>query len=936
MQNVKDTLWSYGISGDNPIVSIIIKDYGDINIVYDVIKAHEYWKTKGVIVDLVIINKEGIKYEHPIWDTINDIIDSSHLRNIINQNGGVYLIRGEVLNNSEYANFMTASNVVFEDGEYNARSVEKNELLLKEFDECEYKSDELPNKRELLYFNGIGGFDEKTFEYVIYPTKDNLPPMPWCNVISNKNIGSVLTETGGGFSWINNSREFRITPWTNDVISDKRGEIFYVQDEKTGEIFNPYLLPAVRDGFYEVKYGLGYCEYISEVNGINISMKVFVPVKDNVKISIIKIKNNSGVRRKLNLVYFIDPVLSYYSDGKEKYIKAEYENKLITFSNNYDKEFSNQKVSMGFNKEAYSYCLSRDVFFGLGNDANPDIFNYESLGNIKADIAPIGALQLREELEENETKVFTCLLGDKDSFEKYFSVEECENELERTTKFYTNDIMRIKVNTLDKSMNLLLNGFLLYQSLVCRLWARSAFYQSGGAYGYRDQLQDSLAFLSTNPDITREQIKLHAKRQFEEGDVLHWWHEHAKKGTRTRFADDLLWLPFCVSEYIKVTGDRDLLEEEVSFVKAEMLKDNEDEKYTGFVESDNKATIYEHCVRTLDYAYKLGEHNLMLMGSGDWNDGMNTVGNKGKGESVWLSWFMYKILIDFASICKNKNDNARAELYSEYAVSLAKSINENAWDGEWYKRAFFDDGTPMGSIQNDECKIDSISQSWSVISGAGETEKSRKAMVAAENYLIDSENRIIKLLTPPFKNSNLEPGYIKRYPSGIRENGGQYTHAAVWFGIAEAILKNKAKAYEIFDMLNPVNRTRTDLEVNTYKVEPYVMAADVYTNPKHLGRGGWTWYTGAASWMYRFAIEYLLGFKKREKAIILEPLLKDSWNEFEIEYKYRNTVYKIKVMNNIKTGTSKMVVDGILVDNNSFELVDDGGIHFIELIVNNE
>lgn len=935
MQNIKDTLWSYGISGDNPVVSIIIKDYEDINIIYDVIKAHEYWKTKGVTADLVVINKEGIKYEHPIWDSINDIIDSSHLRNVINKNGGVYLIRGEVLNDLEYANFITASNVVFEDGEYNVRSAESNELLQKEYEECEYNFGELPSKRELIYFNGIGGFDEKTFEYVIYPSKDNLSPMPWCNVISNKNIGSVLTETGGGFSWIHNSREFRITPWTNDVISDKRGEIFYIQDEKTGELFNPYLLPVAQDGFYEVKYGLGYCEYTSEVLGINTNMKVFIPVNDNVKISIIKIKNNSDIKRKLNLVYFIDPVLSYYSNGKEKYINAEYKNNLITFSNNYDKEFSHQKVSMRLNKEAYSYCLNRDIFFGLGNDTKPDIFDYESLGNINTNIAPIGALQLREEFEPNETREFACLLGDKDSFENYFDVEECEKELEKTIKFYTNDVMRIKVNTPDKSMNLLLNGFLLYQTLVCRLWARSAFYQSGGAYGYRDQLQDSLAFLPTNPEITREQIKLHAKRQFEEGDVLHWWHEQAKKGTRTKFADDLLWLPFCVSEYVKVTGDKKLLDEKVGFVKADLLKDNEDEKYTEFVESDNSATIYEHCIRTIDYAYKLGEHNLMLMGSGDWNDGMNTVGNKGKGESVWLSWFMYKILIDFSLICKNKNDNERAKLYDEYAVSLAKSINENAWDGEWYKRAFFDDGTPMGSIQNDECKIDSISQSWSVISGAGEAEKSQKAMVSAENYLIDGENRIIKLLTPPFKNSNLEPGYIKRYPAGIRENGGQYTHAAVWFGIAEAILKNKTKAYEIFDMLNPVNRTRTDLEVNTYKVEPYVMVADVYTNPKHLGRGGWTWYTGAASWMYRFAIEYLLGLKKREETIILDPLIKDSWNEFEIEYKYKNTVYKIKVMNNIKTGTSKMIVDGILVDGNSFELVDDGGIHFIELIVNN-
>lgn len=933
MQNIKDTLWSYGISGDNSIVSIIIKDYEDVNIIYDVIKAHEYWKTKGIVVDLVVINKEGIKYEHPIWDSINDVIDSSHLRSAINKSGGVYLIRGEVLNDYEYANFISASNIVFENGEYNIKRVEPVELLRKDFVECNYKFDEQLKKRELLYFNGIGGFDEKSNEYILYPSKDKLPPAPWSNIIANKEMGTVLTETGGGFTWLNNSREFRITPWTNDVVSDRRGEIFYIQDEKTGKIFNPYVLPSHCEGFYEVKYGLGYAEYISEIEGINSSLKVFIPINDNVKVSIVKIKNNSDVKRELNLVYFIDPVLSYYSNGKEKYINAQYENEVINFSNNYDKEFATKKVSMRLNKTPYAYCLNRDAFFGMGNDAYPDIFNYESIGNIKSDIAPIGALQVRESFEPGEIKSFACLIGEEVYFEKYLDIEECEKELEKTIKFYTNDIMRVKVNTPDKSMNLLLNGFLLYQSLLCRLWGRSAFYQSGGAYGYRDQLQDSLAFLCTNPDITRNQIKMHAKRQFEEGDVLHWWHEEAKKGTRTRFADDLLWLPFCVLEYIRVSGDKEILDEEVRFVKADLLSENEDERYTEFVETENKVTIYEHCIRAIEHAYKLGEHNLMLMGSGDWNDGMNKIGNKGKGESVWLSWFMYKILTEFVPICNEKHDEDRANLYAEYASALEKSINENAWDGEWYKRAFFDDGTPLGSIQNDECKIDSISQSWSVISGGGEREKAKKAILSAENYLIDKENRIIKLLTPPFKNSSLEPGYIKRYPAGIRENGGQYTHASIWLGIAEAMLKNVTKAYEIFDMLNPINRSRTDLEVNTYKVEPYVMAADVYTNPKHLGRGGWTWYTGAAAWMYRFAIEYLLGFKKSDNKIILSPLIKDGWDEFEIEYKYKNTVYKIKVMNNIKTGTSRMIVDGILTDGNSFELVDDGGIHFIEYTI---
>lgn len=902
MKNTKGILWSYGISGDLPIVLIVVKKYEDLDVIYDMIKAHEYWRTKGILVDLVILSYEEISYNHPLWNSIFEIVSGSHLGNLQNVSGGVFMLRGEILDKQDIEELINIANIVSQDGEVKL----KDDVELEET-----YSDMLPkpngksiDKRKLEFFNGIGGFDEKAMEYVIYPTKNEYTPLPWSNVMCNKGFGCIMTEAGGGYTWAFNSREYRITPWSNDAVSDLQGEYIYLEDLESNERFSAYLLPYETNGGYEVSFGLGYCKYLSMISDLLIEFTIFVPRDELVKVSMIKIKNLSGRKRKLSLRYYVNPVLAFSNNFREKNIKTTVDNDKIIFENKYEREFYNSKVYLttGSGSSFYKKNIGVESYVDVCINDNDELNKVFLLGAC-----------------ENE------IIADK-----FLDWEKATVELEEVKKFYKKDVQKIKVNTPDKATNLLLNGFLLYQALVCRILGKSSFYQSGGATGFRDQLQDVMPFSFIMPEITRDQILYHARHQFGEGDVLHWWHKEAQKGTRTKFSDDLLWLVYVTNYYIKVTGDKSILGEQVSFVEGVELEDYEDEKYIEFEYSDNSASLFAHCIFSIEHAIKFGEHGLILMGSGDWNDGMNEVGNKGKGESVWLSWFLYKILVDFSPICREQGREDLADKYNEIAKKLKEQINTNAWDGEWYKRAYFDDGAPLGSIENDECKIDSISQSWSVISGAGEEGKTEKAMNSLDNYLIDKENGIIKLLTPPFSKGELKPGYIKSYLEGIRENGGQYTHAAIWVGIAYAMMNKGDKAFSVFEMLNPINHSRTDSEMKKYKLEPYVISADIYTNPLHIGRGGWSWYTGAAAWMYRFGIEYILGIKFRGKTVIVEPCTTSNWSEYTLEYKINDTIYNINVKLN-SGKEKKIIIDSVLEDGNSFNINEDGKLHFIEV-----
>lgn len=900
MNNTKSILWSHGISGDLPIVLIIISKYEDLDVIYEVIKAHEYWRTKGILVDLVVVSQEEISYSHPLWNSICEVVCLSHLGALQNISGGVFLLRGEILSKNELDELINISSIVSKDGNFLSSDID---IKQEKFNIPSSGSSEKIKRRELEFFNGVGGFDEKRNEYVIYPSKENYTPLPWSNVLANENFGCITTESGGGFTWAFNSHEYRLSPWSNDSVSDELGEYLYVKDLDSNKVFTPYLLPFNCEGEYEVVYGLGYTEYTAIVEDIKIECTIFVPRMGFVKVVDFKVKNLGKSNKNLELGYYIQPILGFSGNFKEKSIRYEFDNNVLFFCNKYEREFADRKAFL---------TMSLDCKFEKAN------LGFKVFG--------------RKILQASEEVCESALLGvekDGKNIKDFYCKSYRNDKLIEVKNFFNKEVNRIKVKTPDKATNILLNSFLLYQALVCRMWAKSSFYQSGGATGFRDQLQDSMPFAYILPDITREEILYHARHQFNEGDVLHWWHKEARKGTRTRFSDDLLWLVFVTNYYIKVTQDYTILKEQIEFVEGPELEAHEDEKYIEFEYSKNSASLFAHCIFAIEHVTKLGEHGLVLMGAGDWNDGMNEVGNKGKGESVWLSWFVYKILTDFSPICKEQGRDDLAEKYSEFAAKLMENINSNAWDGEWYKRAFFDDGTPLGSIESEECKIDSVSQSWSVISGAGEDSKIKKAMNSFYNYLVDKENRIVKLLTPSFNKSNLKPGYIKSYPDGVRENGGQYTHAAVWAGIAYAILGDGEKAFEIFEILNPINHSRTDSEMKRYKLEPYVISADVYTNSLHVGRGGWSWYTGAAAWMYRFAIEYLLGIKIRGDMFYIEPCVPERWKEYEFDYNYFDTTYKIKVVLN---GDKKVVVDNLPTKGNCFKLKNDHGIHFVEFL----
>lgn len=942
-------LWPYGISGDLPIVLVSLNKSEEIDIVYEILKGHEYWKSRGLLIDLVILNNEATSYTNPLNNLLYDVISTSHLRDLLNKPGGVFVIKANNLDEQDKNLLQSVARISLVGSKetlekqltFEHEITEKN---LKPFSEAKYEVSKLPDYNyDLDYFNELGGFSKSGKEYIIKLDKSNTTPAPWSNVISNNNFGTIISESGGGYTWCQNSRENKLTPWSNDPVSDPPGEIIYIQDDTTGELLTPTSQPIRDDKPYIVEHGFGYTTFKHYNYGITTEMECFVPQNENIKLNIINVKNISNIRRCINLTYYIKCVLGVSEQKTTPFIITEAKENFLSFVNNYNDEFQGKIAFISSSLPISSYTTNRNSFLGLGKFRYPDGLKYETLGNnMGCGVDPCGVLQVKIDLNPDEDKDIVFMLGESNSIEeitnlinKYKIVTNAKEELQNSKDYWNNILGTIRVKTPDISMNILLNGWVLYQLLSCRLLSRSAFYQSGGAYGFRDQLQDVLPLSYLTPEITRSQIIYHCQHQFKEGDVLHWWHPETNKGTRTRFSDDLLWLPYISSEYISITGDYQILNVDANYVESDLLKDFEDEKYIVPRVSDVKGSVYEHCIKSIEKSLKFGEHGLPLMGSGDWNDGMNTVGNKGKGESVWVGWFLYDTLRKFIPICISINDTETAKKYEAICQELKSSININAWDGNWYKRAYFDNGKPLGSVENTEAKIDSISQSWAIISGAGEHDKIVSAMNSLENYLIDRENGLIKLLSPPFGEGDLEPGYIKGYVPGVRENGGQYTHAASWVILAYTMLGDGDKAAELFDLINPINHTRTHFELSKYKVEPYVMAADVYSVDPHTGRGGWTWYTGTAGWIYRVGIENILGFTKVGNILIINPTIPKHWDEFSITYRYNETIYNITIKNpdHVSNGVQKVFADYQQMSEKQIELRNDKINHSVEIIM---
>jgi cellobiose phosphorylase len=642
--------------------------------------------------------------------------------------------------------------------------------------------------------------------------------------------------------------------------------------------------------------------------------------------------------------YYLKPVLGVETGLTAPYVTTSFDSGLesILIDNVYSSDFRGLRAILSCSEENTTYTGHRLEFVGDNMDLSYPQGMRETLqGTVGAGLDTCAVIKTQVRIQPGETKYIVFLFGQErqeklmELISKYRSVEKAFAEFNRVKETWRKKLKQIQVNTPEKTMNILLNGWLQYQVLSCRIWARSGFYQAGGAFGFRDQLQDVMAVVYSMPDITKKQILLHCRHQFLEGDVQHWWHDQKLNGIRTRYSDDLLWLPYVTCDYINATGDYELLSLREPYLKSALLGENEHERYEIPTVAEETGTVYEHCIRAIEQGLRFGPRGIPLMGGGDWNDGMNLIGVNGKGESVWLGWFLYSVLLRMVPVCIYMGDGERAENYRQQADKIIEALEREAWDGSWYRRAYFDDGTPLGSIQNDEGKIDSLAQSWAAITQAARASRVEEAMSALEKYLIDRKNGLIKLLTPPFYDSELNPGYIKGYLPGVRENGGQYTHAATWVIYAFSKLGNGEQAWELFNMINPINHSRTDMERMTYKVEPYVMAADVYAVYPNEGRGGWTWYTGAAGWMYRIGIEHILGLRKQGSYLTIDPCIPKKLNEYSVNYTFGSSVYEITVRNQSHQNreVTSIVLDGKSIEGNRIKLEDDGRSHTVEAIM---
>ncbi len=795
-------------------------------------------------------------------------------------------------------------------------------------------------KQNYEFFNGFGGFIEDGKEYEILLEGNNKPPVPWINVIANKSFGFHISESGAGFTWASNSRENKITPWSNDPVSDMASEVIYIFDEITGEVITPVSLGRSDHGTYRVRHGFGYSKFLHEEDHLNQELTVFTPLEEPIKLWKLKLTNNSEKMKYLSLTYYVEWVLGTNREHTNPYILTFYDNEheYLSAKNIYAMNFTDTQSFIFSSEMIKGYTGDRQEFLGpKGTVRNPKGLDAKLSNRTGTCYDSCGAIQVSIAIPPKESKTILFGLGQSSNLSeihglryKYKDSANFDEELDKVRMYWEKMLGVITVKTKDKAIDIMVNGWLLYQTISCRINARAAFYQCGGAYGYRDQLQDTLSLIFTSPESLRKQILTACSRQFEEGDVQHWWHPPMGVGVRTRITDDLLWLPYALAAYIRSTGDTSILQEQVAYIKGPVLEPGQHDIMFSPEISQMMGSVYEHSKKTIQIT-RLGEHGLPLMGGGDWNDGMNEVGKDGIGESVWLAWFFYTVLGDFIPICNYENDIEFAKELEQKRKELIKSIEEYTWDGEWYLRAFYDNGAKLGSKESDECKIDSISQSWSVISKGATKERALTAMQSAWRYLVREEDSISLLLAPPFDKTRNNPGYIKNYIPGIRENGGQYTHAAVWLAIATSMIGDYNMAYTLFTMLNPIHITLNKRNALRYEKEPYVMIADISLSPPYTGRGGWSWYTGSAGWMYQGLLSWFLGIRKEEDSLIIDPATPESFGEYSVSYRYGSSLYEIRVESRAKgvMTTDKMSLDGEKVRGNKIKLKDDGKNHIV-------
>ncbi|HEV3326933.1 MAG TPA: cyclic beta 1-2 glucan synthetase, partial [Puia sp.] len=943
-------LWSHSVSGDLPIVLLHIYDQENMELAKQMVQAHAYWRLKGLAVDLVIWNEDYGSYRQNLQEMLLGLITATAGSNPAynTKPGAIFVRSADQVSPEDRILFESVARVIIYDNRGSlAEQVNRNFAEKPVPPLLEVKPGAAgflgvlgaaagaaragaggaagvatgagamgaratgagatgAFEEELLFFNGFGGYSADGKEYKIVTDQKKTTPAPWANVIANPDFGTVVSESGSAYTWAVNAHEYRLTPWSNDPVSDTGGEAFYLRDEETGQFWSPSPFPTRGITPYLTTHGFGYSAFEHEEQGIQSEMTVFVDKALPVKFVLLKIRNQSGRERRLSATGFMEIILGDVRSKTNMHILSEQDEAsgALLLRNRYNTAFAGRVAFFKVNGAQLTFTADRATFVGRNRGIdNPQALHRERLsGRSGAGMDPCAALQVKFELLKGEEKVIVFQLGNgettqaaMDLIARFSSVGAVLVALQEVKDYWREVLGAVQIKTPDTALNVLGNGWLAYQTMACRLFARSGFYQSGGAFGFRDQLQDVLALLHTRPLLAREQLLLSASRQFAEGDVQHWWHPPEGRGVRTRCSDDLLWLPFVLVRYVGATGDDGILAETVGFLESRILHVDEDSLYDLPVSGISSGTLYEHGKRAIQHSLRFGAHLLPLMGSGDWNDGMDRVGNKGKGESVWLAFFLYDVLIGYSAVA-NRHGDINFEIHcKKEAVALRSAIEKSAWDGEWYLRAFFDDGTPMGSKNNKECRIDAIAQSWSVLSGAGEVSRSSMAMASLDKYLVRRDLKLVQLLEPAFNAHELNPGYVMGYVPGIRENGGQYTHAAVWTLMAFAAMGDRDKVWELFSMIQPLNHSSDAASIGVYKVEPYVMAADVYASAKHEGRGGWTWYTGSAGWMYQFITGSLLGMELRRDQLYFKPCFPSGWPSVGIDYRFGGAVYRITV-----------------------------------------
>ena len=952
-------LWRMGISGDRRMMLVKVTETEHVEFVRELLVAHEYWRHHGLVVDLIILNTHPGSYLDDLQEQLQRMIQETP--RIANETkNSIFLLRAAQMPREDQFLLEAVSQVVLEARrgwtinsspvtrvpeiqpltrklKPGLETVSRNGSGHTSHQDVAGGAHSAVDKHEdrLEFWNGVGGFFDGGREYHIQLQPATRTPMPWSNVIANARFGTLVTESGAGFTWAENSRQNKLTTWSNDPVSDPPPEIFYLRDEQTLEVWRPFSYPKKNEQPAWVHHGQGYTRCLRTMNGMEHEIVVSIAPEDPVKLISVKLKNPSNHERDLTAAYYAECVLGVLRDQTSMHLITEWDadTETLLVRNPYHPCYAEQVAFLKIIGPNCSATGDRVDFMGRNRTLHdPAAMHREKLsGKVGAGYDPCAAVASQFIVPANGTFELAVIFGCGSNLtealllvERYSQRESVTSAIALTIAKWDDILTKIQIKTPNRAMDLLVNRWLLYQVTSCRFWGRSAFYQSGGAFGFRDQLQDVMALVHTRPELMREQILRAAARQYEAGDVQHWWHPPKGEGTRTRFSDDLLWLPFVVAHYVRITSDARILDEVIPFLYSQPLTADEVERYELPQVSTESASLYEHCLRTLERGFRLGEHGLPLMGCGDWNDGMSHVGVYGRGESVWVGWFLLVLLDHFLPLAEQRGDTNTVDNYREKARELRDSIERNAWDGQWYRRAYFDDGTPLGSHQNDECQIDSIAQSWAVLANA-DSARTDQAMEMVFQRLVSDRNRLVVLFTPPFDKTSLDPGYIKGYLPGVRENGGQYTHAVLWLIQALTQKGDAERAMRLFDYINPILHARHPAEVGVYGAEPYVIAADVYSMPPLAGRAGWSWYTGSASWTYRAALESILGLDLTKDRLVFRPCVPTGWDQFEVEIKIGKTTHVFQVQNSNLAGSqdgSKGGADIALAD-----LQDDGGRH---------